>query len=163
MYDIYLAGSLRNPDIVEIHKLLKKETGLRVFSDWHAVGPEADDHWKTYYQSMGLTYRQALQAPASRNVYEFDKYYIDQCPIMVLALPAGKSGHLELGYHLGKDKKGYILLDNTADRWDVMYQFASGVTADIEELSRWINQVKGHSCDLHDLRSRDHHDQTLQA
>ena len=53
----------------------------------------------------------------------------------VLLLPAGKSGHLELGYVIGKGKPGYILFDDTIpDRWDVMYIFASGVFFDVESL-----------------------------
>jgi hypothetical protein len=50
-----------------------------------------------------------------------------------LILPAGKSGHLELGYMIGKGKLGYILLEDP-DRWDVMYQFSSGVFYELDEL-----------------------------
>jgi hypothetical protein len=46
---------------------------------------------------------------------------------VVLVLPAGKSGHMELGWALGQRKIGYVLFDQTPERWDVMYQFADGV------------------------------------
>jgi nucleoside 2-deoxyribosyltransferase len=41
-------------------------------------------------------------------------------------MPAGKSGHLELGYVSGKGKPTYVLFDHEPERWDVMYQFATG-------------------------------------
>lgn len=135
---IYLAGSLRNSGIINIAQHLQTATGQRVFADWYAAGPEADDHWKAYYEERGFSYKQALKEPASINVYNFDKKHIDASDAMVLVLPAGKSGHLELGYALGKGKRGYILLDGNADRWDVMYQFADGVTDDVEELIKWL-------------------------
>jgi hypothetical protein len=40
-------------------------------------------------------------------------------------MPAGKSGHLELGYMLGQGKRGYVLFDKEPERWDIMYQFAT--------------------------------------
>ena len=53
-------------------------------------------------------------------------------------LPAGKSGHLELGYLIGQGKPGYVLFDSRfnedSTRWDCMYQFAKEVFFDIEEL-----------------------------
>jgi nucleoside 2-deoxyribosyltransferase len=49
-------------------------------------------------------------------------------------LPAGKSGHLELGYMIGQGKPGYILLDAEHKRWDVMYKFATAVVPTMEEL-----------------------------
>jgi hypothetical protein len=39
-------------------------------------------------------------------------------------MPAGKSGHLELGYAIGSGKRGFVCFDQEPDRWDVMYRFA---------------------------------------
>ena len=60
-----------------------------------------------------------------------------------MVMPAGKSGHLELGYMLGQGKKGYILFDKEPDRWDVMYQFATGVFFNKEELINELITVTG--------------------
>ena len=49
-------------------------------------------------------------------------------------LPAGKSGHLELGYFIGSGKRGYILLNGEPERFDVMYKFATKVCNNKEEL-----------------------------
>jgi len=56
----------------------------------------------------------------------------------VLVLPAGKSGHLELGYMIGQGKPGYILLDGEPERFDVMYNFATGVFTNLSDLLKVI-------------------------
>jgi len=132
MSSIYLIGSLRNPNIGTIANELRS-AGHDVFDDWYAAGPEADDYWQKYEIAKGNNYKQGLQGYAAKHVYSFDKYHLDRCEVAVLALPAGKSAHLELGYFIGCGKPGYILLDNP-DRWDVMYQFANGVFYSVEDL-----------------------------
>ncbi len=135
---IYVIGSLRNPEVPKIANILRSETGLEVFDDWYAAGPEADDKWKEYEQQKGLTYLQALRGFAARNVFQFDKRHLDEANAVILVLPAGKSGHLELGYCAGRGKRTYILLD-TPDRWDVMYQFADVVTDKLDEIIKDLN------------------------
>jgi hypothetical protein len=130
---IYLIGSLRNKEIPELGKWFRSQ-GFEVFDDWFAAGPEADDYWRTYEKNKGLSYEEALRGWAAKNVFAFDHKHLDRSDIVVLALPAGKSGHLELGYAIGRGKPGYILLDQDYDRWDVMYQFAKGVYFDKEKL-----------------------------
>jgi nucleoside 2-deoxyribosyltransferase len=135
MSSIYLIGSLRNPKVPEVAAKLRA-AGHDVFDDWFAAGPEADDYWKKYEQERGHNYKQALEGYAANHVYSFDKHHIDRCDTAVLMLPAGKSGHLELGYAVGSGKKGYILFDEEmpADRWDVMYKFATAVFFDSASL-----------------------------
>ncbi len=126
MKSIYLIGSLRNPAIPEIARQLRVE-GFDVFDDWYAAGPEADDYWQKYEQNRNHSYEQALSGYAAQHVYQFDKRHLDRCDIGILALPAGKSGHLELGYMIGTGKPGLILLDKEPERFDVMYNFATGI------------------------------------
>ena len=121
---IYLIGSLRNPQVPELANEIRKATGEEVFDDWYAAGPEADDKWRDYEKARGRNYRQALAGLAAGHVFEYDHFHLDRARAGVLVLPAGRSGHLELGYLLGQKKPGYILLDNP-DRWDVMYKFAT--------------------------------------
>lgn len=146
---IYLAGSLRNPSIPQLAVDLHKATKKPVFSDWFAAGPEADDKWKEYYKFMAPEslseaekYQWALRMPASRNVFDFDTRWIRQASTMVLALPAGKSGHLELGWFLGQGKPGFILLDDEDVRWDVMYQYATAVCTNFDNLCDEINAYR---------------------
>lgn len=123
---VYLIGSLRNPAVPEIAKELRA-CGFEVFDDWFAAGEEADDKWQAYEKGRGRGFAEALRGHAATNVFQFDKRNLDRCDAAVLVLPAGKSGHLELGYFLGTGKPGFILLDGEPDRFDVMYKFATGV------------------------------------
>ena len=132
---IYIIGSLRNTCIPQVAKAIREAIPYsEVFDDWYAAGPEADDYWKQYEQERGRSYKEALQGHAGKNVFDFDKRNIDEATDVVLVTPAGKSGHLEFGYSLGQGKNGHVLLDPDEDRWDVMYQFASGVHHALEDL-----------------------------
>ena len=82
-----------------------------------------------------------MSGHAANHVFHFDLKHLDDSDVAVLFLPAGKSGHLELGYVLGKGKRGYILLDNP-ERWDVMYKFAHGVLHSFEELEEELRKIK---------------------
>ena len=123
---VYLIGSLRNPEVNRIAAAIR-ELGYEVFDDWTAAGSFADDSWRDYEKQRGHTYPQALQGFAAKHVFAFDKFHLDRADIAVLLMPAGKSGHLELGYFLGKGKPGYVMFDQEPERFDVMYQFARGV------------------------------------
>lgn len=142
---IYLIGSLRNPEIPIIASKFR-EAGCEVFDDWYAAGPEADDKWREYEMARGRSYIEALSGLAADHVFHFDKVHLERASAVVLVLPAGKSGHLELGFSIGQGKPGYILLDNP-DRWDVMYKFATMVTTKLEEI---VNELEGRSNPLGD-------------
>lgn len=134
---IYLIGSLRNPEIPAIRTALEEACGEHVFADWFAAGEHADDAWRDYEKGRGKSFREALDQPAAANVFAFDKRYLTASRAVVLALPAGKSGHLELGWMLGRGVPGAILLDSP-ERWDVMYQFADKVAETVDEVARWL-------------------------
>jgi len=132
---IYMIGSLRNPLVPTIAKQLRVAFPTwEIFDDWHAAGPHADDCWRDYEKDRGRSFIEALSGHAAKNVFAFDKRHLDSSDAVVLVAPAGKSGHLELGYMLGRGKPGFVLIDSP-ERWDVMYQFATGVTNDLDELS----------------------------
>ena len=139
MKSIYLIGALKNWDIVTLANELE-HAGFDVFADWITPGPEADTYLLKYAKLRGWSYKQALNSSAATHVFEFDKYHIDRCDIVVMVMPAGKSGHLELGYARGCGKPGYILFDKEPERFDVMYKFATDIFFDkaklIEELRR---------------------------
>jgi nucleoside 2-deoxyribosyltransferase len=135
---IYLIGSLRNPQVPLTAATLRSE-GFEVFDDWYAAGPNADDCWRDYEKSRGLPYPDALRSWAAKHVFEFDKAHLDRSDAAILLLPAGRSGHLELGYMAGQQKPTYVLFDQEPERWDVMYGFCTGVCFSIEDL---IEQLK---------------------
>ena len=129
---IYLIGSLRNPEVPKIANKLR-EAGFEVFDDWYAAGEKADDAWRDYEKQRGRTFPEALSGLAAQHVFSFDRKHLEAADIGVLVLPAGKSGHIEMGWLVGRGRSCYVLLDNL-DRWDVMYMFASGVFVTVEEL-----------------------------
>lgn len=142
---LYLVGSLRNPRIPELAKKLRKEFAtlgqdVEVFDDWYAAGPEADDEWKSYEQARGRAYVEALEGRAAKNVFAFDKANLDRATHVVLVLPAGKSGHMEVMYaQYGTNAKAAILLDPEDVRWDVMYQFVDRVLETDEQVVEFVN------------------------
>lgn len=124
MSTIYLIGSLRNPAIPELGLELAK-AGHEVFEEWWSSGPEADDCWQRHEKQKGRSYREALHGYHAECVFEFDKKHLDRCDTAVLVMPAGKSGHIELGYAIGSGKRAFVLFpDGEPERYDVMYRFA---------------------------------------
>lgn len=139
MKAIYIIGSLRNPDVVKVGNKVR-EAGMEGFDDWISPGPEADDFWKSYSEERGQSYMDALKSWAAIHVFEFDKFHLDRCDGSILVCPAGKSCHLEFGYMVGQGKPSYVLLDSP-DRWDVMYQFATGIYIDLDEMIKDITDT----------------------
>ena len=131
--NIYLIGSLRNPNIPHIANQLRV-VGYDVFDDWFAPGPEADDYWQKYETARGHSYKEALEGYAARHIFEFDIHHLQQANIGLLVTPAGKSCHLELGWLIGRGVPGYVLFSGEPERWDVMYRFANGIFFNTEEL-----------------------------
>jgi hypothetical protein len=130
---IYVIGSLRNLEVPKFANDLRS-LGFEVFDDWYGAGPEADDYWQKYENERGRSYEDALKGYAAQTIFKLDKTHLDRCDAAVMCMPAGKSGHLELGYVIGTGKKGFILFDKVPERYDVMYNFATGVFFDKIEL-----------------------------
>lgn len=135
MRSVYVIGSLRNPRVPVVAAALRAAR-YDAFDDWYAAGPEADDIWQAYEQERGRRYVEGLRGWHAGMVFDFDRRHLDRCDAGILLLPAGKSGHLELGYMIGQGKPGYVLLDGPDDppRWDVMYCFAKAVVRDLPAL-----------------------------
>lgn len=134
----YLIGSLRNSELPHIACDMRVELGVDVFDDWYAVGPEADDHWMTYEKGRGRTMAGALKGRSATHTFEWDKKHLDSSDFVVLVLPCGRSGHMELGYAIGIGKPAFVLYDGDPDRWDVMYQFATCIATSLPDLYNMI-------------------------
>lgn len=141
MKSVYLIGSLRNEKVPQVGNLLRAN-GYDAFDDWYGAGHEADDKWRDYENIRGRTHREALFGYAARHVFEFDQRHLDRCDLALLVMPAGKSGHLELGYFVGKGKPGFIYFDGVPERYDVMHQFATDIFTSDEELLKGLEAYK---------------------
>ena len=137
MASIYLIGSLRNPKVPEVAKVLRAN-GYDVFDDWYSVGPECDEKWQEYEKSRGRTFSEALAGYHAKDVFDFDKTHLDRCAVGVMVAPTGKSGHLEMGYMVGSKKPMFVLLDGEPDRFDIMYLFATAIVSSVDELVKRI-------------------------
>lgn len=135
---IYLIGSLRNPEVPKVAAKIR-DYGFTVFDQWYSAGPNADDHLRDHFIAQGMDHASILQTAAAKNIFEFDRRHILASDLVVLLMPAGKSGFLELGWALGLGKPGYILFDKDPERIDVMFQFADGIVYSVEELVEDIN------------------------
>lgn len=124
-YSVYIVGSLRNPRVTEVAREIRA-IGCHAFDDWISAGPEADDYFQKYQTQLGATYAEALKSAPAEHIFNFDLPHLDHADAGVLVMPAGKSGHLELGYLSGRGKRTYILLDKDPERFDIMPQFANG-------------------------------------
>jgi hypothetical protein len=140
---IYIIGSLRNKNVPIIaNKLQAIDKNWEIFSSWYGSGPRADDCLRDYCKGKGLNYKETLKDPAAINTYQFDKKHLTRATDVVLVMPAGKSGHLEFGWSIGRGKRGYILFDKVPSRVDIMYQFSTDLFFTIDEL---IEELKKYS------------------
>lgn len=138
---VYIIGSLRNSSVPEFANELESH-GIEAFADWISPGPDADDFLRDYSKARGRDYKQTLNSHAARHIFEFDLHHLNRCDAAVMLMPCGKSGHLELGYTIGKGKPGYILFDAEPERVDVMHAFATDVFFNKAEL---LKTLKGAS------------------
>lgn len=136
---IYLIGSLKNKEIGGVAEILRK-LGHEVFDDWRSPGPDADDHLRDYYRERGFNYRQIMESPSAKLAFEYDKKHLAEADCAVMVMPAGKSGHLELGTVIGSGKPGYILFDKEPDRVDIMHGFATKIFLNMDEMIEYFSK-----------------------
>lgn len=130
---IYLIGALKNPKVITLENELRAR-GYDPFSEWINPGIHADEYWQKYEKRRGRTYAQAIKSYHARHVFAFDLYHINRCDAGVLVMPAGKSACLELGYFCGQKKPAFVLFDREPRRFDLMFQFATGIFFDKKDL-----------------------------
>jgi len=133
----YVIGSLRNPEIVSFSNALQAE-GYEAFADWFGAGPTADDCFRDYTKARGLSYKEALKTYAARHIFEFDLKHLLRCDAAVVLMPAGRSANLELGFVRGQGKPGFIVFDETPERYDIMTQFASEIFFSQQEFFEYL-------------------------
>jgi hypothetical protein len=131
---IYLIGSLKTTRARDVAVELRNY-GHEVFDEWNATSRDADKHWEDYERiSRKRNFREALEGKAACNSFDFDYRHLLMCDAAVLAAPAGRSAHLELGFILGKNKPGFILLDGEPVEFDLMYKLATAIFYNVDEL-----------------------------
>jgi hypothetical protein len=138
---IYIIGSLKNPQVPIVANKLRSDLGkeVEIFNDWYHSSDDADDWLHKCCKERGLTYKETLQTWGAKNTYEFDFFHLNRATDVIMVMPAGKSACLELGYSIGRGKRGYILFDKEPERVVIMFNFATDVFFDYQEL---VNELK---------------------
>ena len=126
----YIIGSLSNPRVEEVADQLRL-AGFDCFDQWRAAH---GDHWADYAIRRKMKFKEALEMDFTNTAFNFDMKYLSKADIGVLVMPAGRSGGLELGWLLGRGKRGYILYDGEPERPDLMTKLATGVFFSLEDL-----------------------------
>ena len=138
---IYIIGALKNWKVIDLaNKLGKIFPKYEFFCSWICPGPKADFYLRQYGKKRGLNYKETLQDWGAKHIFNFDKTHLDRANIVIMLMPCGKSGHLELGYSRGKGKKGYVLFPKEPKRLDVMYQFASDLFFNEKDLIKVLRK-----------------------
>jgi nucleoside 2-deoxyribosyltransferase len=139
---IYLIGSLRNPKVQTVAQALRK-AGYVVFDEWQSPGPDADDHWQKYERARGRGFKAALNGAHAQMIFNLDRQQIEKHDVAVMVAPCGKSGHLELGYKVGRGEPGFILMEGEPERYDIMYGFATDIFFSLDELVEGLRVYDG--------------------
>jgi hypothetical protein len=136
---IYVASSWRNPDQPLVVGVLRRQ-GHQVydFRQPH-LGPgkrskgfhwsEIDPDWQSWTPAQ---FRRALQHPTAVDGFSSDMVGLDWCDACVLAMPCGRSAHLELGYARGAGKFTIILLAKSEP--ELMYGMVDSICTTPEEM-----------------------------
>jgi len=139
---IYLAGSFN-----EMYHCRKLAVQLRVAG--HEVFCFCDEDTQTYKLSMrvrnGTEAKDFTPQTALKNIDVYNIGYadwreIDKSDLVIIALPCGKSAHLEGGYAKGKGKKVCVFGPMIKGEWDCMYVMADRVfdIPEFEPMVDWI-------------------------
>lgn len=140
---LYIIGSLRNTYVPELEKAIRGNCPeVTPFAEWYSAGREADDAFKEYHRSKGLSYREALGSYSARHIFSFDKHHLDRCDGAILLMPSGKSCHLEAGYVTGRGKPVFALYPEgePEDRYELMMQFLTEIFYSESELIEYLNR-----------------------
>jgi hypothetical protein len=133
MSKIYVASSWRNPHYPPVVEALRKD-GHEVY-DFKNPVPNTGFRWEQC--AVGDVYDipnyfKALKTERAKEGFASDKAALDWCDVLVLALPCGRSAHLEAGYAVGCGKKVYALLHEDKFEPDLMYLMCEAITTDLE-------------------------------
>lgn len=141
---IYLASSWRNPYQPAVLAALRA-AGHEVYDFRNPAPGNEGFSWSEVSRDwLGWTPDEfAVQLrthPIAAQGFSFDKAALEWCDTCILALPCGRSAHLELGYAAGQGKDTYVLLHEDKFEPELMYLLNTGVSTSIAEIIRWMDK-----------------------
>ena len=131
---VYIASSWRNEEHQQLVALMRAH-GFDVYDFRNA-------ETATTWAKMGLPhlwstsdFLQCLKHPEAERAFQSDDKALRDCDICILALPCGRSAHLEAGLAMGAGKFTLIYL---GDKWDgepeLTYKMADGIVVSQNQL-----------------------------
>jgi hypothetical protein len=143
---IYLASSWRNPQQPELVTTLRAE-GHEVYDFRNPPGgsgfgwEQLDPDWNRDApagQTSVWTYLDMIDHPVAVEGFTADLTAMEWADTFVLALPCGRSAHLEAGWACGRGVPTAILLGEDPMEPELMYRLANVPCASIESLVLWL-------------------------
>jgi hypothetical protein len=103
---------------------------------------EIDPDWLAWQPGP---YRTALAHPVAQDGYALDFAAMRWADAFVLALPCGRSAHLEAGWAVGSGRPTAILLHEDKFEPELMYLMADLIAVDLSEVVDWLDGLaRGH-------------------
>lgn len=135
---IYVASSWRNPQQPEIVAALR-QAGHQVYDFRNPAPGNSGFAWSAIDREwLGWNPRQFAELVTSHKVaadgFALDKAALDWCDTCVLALPSGRSAHLEAGYAAGQGKQVVALLHPDRFEPELMYLLCDGIVCSLADL-----------------------------
>lgn len=138
---IYLASSWRNPVQPPLVTLLR-DHGHEVYDfrnprpgDTGFAWSDIDPEWLAWQPAP---FRDALAHPVAQAGFESDFDAMQWADTFVLALPCGRSAHLEAGWAIGAGKPTAILLHEDKFEPELMYLMADLIAVEDAEVCDWL-------------------------
>lgn len=152
---IYVASSWRNEGQPEIVRVLR-EQGHEVYDfrnptegntgfAWSDIDPD----WEAW---SPRPFRDRLDHPVAVSGFGLDFDAMKWADTFVLALPCGRSAHLEAGWAIGQGKPTAILLHADKFEPELMYRMADLIACDLQEVTEWVAALEASRDDLTQLR-----------
>ena len=140
MSSIYVASSWRNLAQPEIVGALR-EAGHTVYDFRNPSPGETGFQWSEidpdWLGLSGSAFRDALAHPIAVAGYGSDFAAMEVADCCVMALPCGRSAHIEAGWFVGAGKPLYILLAgeyHSQFEPELMYRMATAICVSLDEL-----------------------------
>lgn len=147
---IYLASSWRNPVQPALVDALR-EAGHGVYDFRNPPGgtgfgwPEVVPGWDIESQAMPVDeYLAALEHPRAIDGFKSDWGAMQWADTCILALPCGRSAHLELGWAVGAGKRTAIYLHPSESGHvvpELMYRMVDFLASTPAELIEWAGAI----------------------
>lgn len=144
---IYLASSWRNPEQPELVALLRNQG--HIVYDFKNPAPDAQGFaWTQIDASDPSTwtverFREILACPVAQQAFSLDFNAMREAEGCVLALPCGRSAHMEFGWMAGALKRCVVYMPETTERCLVC---GGGGQADYGDAHHGIDMQACHLC-----------------